>query len=190
MGPNDDDTRVDAALARRVAGGGDSDAEAELCRRLFPRVRAYGLRKTRDRAFAADAAQQVMVILIESLRAGRVENPERLAAFVIGTCRNTILDFRKGERRKGALLERFGPSMAAIVETDQIGLDRDKLEGCLQRLGERERAIVALTFFAERAVDEIASELGMTAGTVRVARHRALKRLHDCVTGAPAGATS
>src|SRR5262245_31368947 len=98
------DAAEDAALARRIAGGADRDAEHRLCARLFPRVRAYGLRHLAgDEAAASDLAQQVLVTVIESLRSGRVTEPERLAAYVMGTCRNTVLAFRKGERRRRAL---------------------------------------------------------------------------------------
>jgi RNA polymerase sigma factor (sigma-70 family) len=64
-------------------------------------------------------------------------------------------------------------------------LDRDRLADCLGRLSARDRAIVALTFYAERSADQIARELGTTSGNVRVLRHRALSRLQDCLEGAP-----
>ena len=38
----------DAALAQRVAEG-DREAEAEVCRRMGPRIRLYGLRHLRLR---------------------------------------------------------------------------------------------------------------------------------------------
>ena len=40
-------------------------AEAELYRRLAPRVRLYGLRHLRDAQAAADLVQQVMLITLE-----------------------------------------------------------------------------------------------------------------------------
>ena len=84
----------DAALARRVCGG-DRAAEAILCARLVPRVRAYGLRRTRDPALAADLAQHVAVIVLEALRAGKVDDVDRLAAFVFGACKNTLPRFNQ-----------------------------------------------------------------------------------------------
>jgi RNA polymerase sigma-70 factor (ECF subfamily) len=46
----------DAELAAAVSRG-DGAAEAELYRRLAPRVRLYGLRHLRDRHAAADLVQ-------------------------------------------------------------------------------------------------------------------------------------
>ena len=42
---------------------------------------------------------------------------------------------------------------------------------------------VVLSFFAERDAAQIAEELGMTAGNVRVVRHRALQRVRGCLEG-------
>ena len=94
---------------RRVRGG-DRDAEAELFRRLAPRVRLYGLRHLRDPAAADDLAQDVMLLTFDSLRAGKVRESERLASFVLGTCRRVVIDIRRGAARRQRLLERSGPA--------------------------------------------------------------------------------
>ena len=188
-----DDSAEDAALARRIGAPGpepgaraDTAAETLLCKRLFPRIRAYGLRHLRQEAAAADLAQQVLVIVIEALRARKVEQPERLAAFVMGTCRNTVLSLRKGERRRAEVLDVFGPTLAFATEPDDNLLPLDKLAACLDHLPARERTIIALTYFVDRDGGEIARELAMTLGNVRVARHRALKHLHECLNGGAA----
>ncbi len=67
------------------------------------------------------------------------------------------------------------------VEPFVIELDLAKVERCLQTLGERDRRVLILTFYAENTSAEIADELGLTSGVVRVARHRALDRLRECV---------
>src|SRR5262245_35107126 len=79
----------DAALARRVAGAGlayDRDAEAELCRRLAPRVQLYGQKHLRDSHMAADLVQQVLLTMLERLRDGGLREPDRLTSFVLGMC--------------------------------------------------------------------------------------------------------
>ena len=38
----------DAEVVRRIGSGPDSEAEAELFRRMAPRIRLYGLRHLRD----------------------------------------------------------------------------------------------------------------------------------------------
>lgn len=174
----------DAALARRVAAAGgrvDSEAEAELYRRLAKRVRLYGLRHLRDEQAAADLAQQVLLTTLERLRAGAVREPEKIASFVLGMCRMTVLEMRRGTWRREALLAAWGEREEAYEAPEPLSLDR--LAGCLEALAERERSVVLLTFFADKAGDEVAAALGLSAGNVRVIRHRALGKLRTCLAG-------
>ena len=174
----------DGALARRIAEAGgrpDAGAEAELYRRLAPRARLYGLRHLRDRAAAADLVQHVLLMTIERLRAGEVREPERIASFVLGACRMTVLEMRRGEHRRGELLAARGVEDEAFDAPEPLALDPDRLATCLEGLPERERSVVVMSFFADKAADEVGAELGLTGGNVRVIRHRALGRLRDCM---------
>jgi RNA polymerase sigma-70 factor (ECF subfamily) len=65
-------------------------------------------------------------------------------------------------------------------------LDQERLASCLDRLSERERSVVLMTFYEDKQADEVAALLALTAGNVRIIRHRALNRLRDCVTGGAA----
>jgi RNA polymerase sigma-70 factor, ECF subfamily len=171
----------DGALARRIAASSDPAAEAELCRRLAPRVRLYGLRHLRDRHAAADLVQQVLLMTLERLRAGKVREPDRIASFVLGTCRMVVLEMRRGTRRREDLLEAYGDTDAVFEAPEPLALDADRLAGCLEALAERERSVVALTFFADQPAEAVGKALGLAAGNVRVIRHRALGRLRECM---------
>lgn len=174
----------DAELARRIAAAGarpDSAAEAELYRRLAPRVRLYGLRHLRDAHAAHDLMQQVLMTTMERVRGGGLRDPERIASFVLGMARMTVIDMRRGERRRETLLRIYGDTPEAVDPGLPAGLDAQRLAACLDALAERERTVVALTFVADRTADEVAAELALTAGNVRVIRHRALARLRACM---------
>jgi RNA polymerase sigma-70 factor (ECF subfamily) len=174
----------DGALARRIAAAGavpDSAAETELYRRLAPRVRLYGLRHLREPHAAADLVQQVLLMTLERLRAGEVREPERIASFVLGACRMTVLEMRRGARRRDELLETWGGAEEAYEAPEPLVLDPGRLAACLQALSERERSVVVLTFFSESPAEQVGAELNLTAGNVRVVRHRALGRLRECM---------
>jgi len=176
----------DAELARRIAAAGDridSAAEAELYRRLAPRVRLYGLRHLRDPHAAHDLVQQVLLTTLERLRAGKLREPERIASFVLGMCRMTVLDIRRGTWRREQLLETYGGTEA--FDAPEPALDGERLAKCLEALAERERSVVSLSFFAEQNGDEVGKALGLSAGNVRVIRHRALGKLRECMGEAP-----
>ena len=64
-----------------------------------------------------------------------------------------------------------------MVACDDIAV----VERCLHALTERDRRVLVLTFYAEKTSPEIAEELGVTGTVVRVARHRALERLRECI---------
>lgn len=92
-------------MVRRIGSGHDREAEGELFRRMAPRVRLYGLRHLREGHAADDRTQQVLLTTIEALRAGKLREPEKLESFILGTCRMTMLDLRRGAQRRERLLE-------------------------------------------------------------------------------------
>jgi RNA polymerase sigma-70 factor (ECF subfamily) len=65
-----------AAMCERLA------AERELCIQLAPRIRLYGLRHLRDEAAAADLVQEALIILLEGVREGRIDDPAHVDRFV------------------------------------------------------------------------------------------------------------
>ena len=172
----------DADLAPRIADG-DREAEAELCRRMAPRIRLYGLRHLRSATAADDLVQQVLLKTIEALRAGRLRASEKLAPYVLGTCRMTVLDLRRNAQRQQHLLEEFGQ----ILVPDQPpmpSVDDKQLARCVQALNERERSIVVMTFYDEQTAAQAAGFLDISEANVRVIRHRAIKQLRRCMGAA------
>jgi len=181
----------DADLARRIAAhppGTATAEEAELYRRLAPRVRLYGLRHLRSEPAAADLAQHVLVLAIEKLRAGQVRDPERIASFVLSAARLVARDLRRATARRredSALLAGVVETMPA-ADAPPEPLDLDRLRRCLDALAERDRTVIVLSFYDERTSGQIAGQLGLSEGNVRVIRHRALAQLHRCLAPAPA----
>ena len=173
--------QLDADLARRIGSGTDREAEAELCQRMAPRIRLYGLRHLRDPHAAEDLAQQVLITTLEALRAGRLRDPDKLASFVLGMCRMTVLDLRRSAQRKERLLEQFGPGLLAPVPPSLPHLDQQQLTRCVQSLKERERSVVVMTFYDEQTSADVAGFLGVSEANVRVIRHRAIHQLRDCM---------
>lgn len=175
----------DADMVQRIGAGHDPEAERELVQRMAPRIRLYGLRHLRDPHAADDLTQQVLITTLEALRVGRVRESDRLTSFVLGTCRMTVLDLRRGARRRERLLAEFGPDLPVTTEPSIPRLGHERLTRCLQALKERERTVVVLTFYDERTSSDVARFLGVSDANVRVTRHRAIHRLRVCM-GAPA----
>jgi RNA polymerase sigma-70 factor (ECF subfamily) len=175
----------DVELARRVMDAApaiDHDAEAELYRRFARRIRLYGRKHLRDAHLAEDLMQQVMMITLEALRSGRLRDPARIASFVLGTCRMTLIDQKRTTARRDRLLERYGEDLVPDDAGEPSStIDRDRLIGCLERLPERERSVILTSFFDGSDANEVGTALNLSAGNVRVIRHRAMERLRGCM---------
>jgi RNA polymerase sigma-70 factor (ECF subfamily) len=176
-------TASDGEIARAIAAapaGAAQAEESELYRRFARRVRLYGLKHLRDEAAADDLAQQVLLVTIERLRAGDVRNPDDIGSFILGTSRLQAGAMVRKARRRETLIALFHTPDRYVEPSVATG-DIDAVERCLHLLAERDRRVLVLTFYAEQTSAEIADALGVTGTVVRVARHRALGRLRDCV---------
>ncbi len=172
-------------LAARAATG-DRDAERELCRRLFPAIRAFARRRLRGTQ-AEDFAQDALFAFVQALRSGRIDDPARAAGFALGICRHMASDHVRTQARRRELLERFGPSElpSDVVETsawDQpTSFGADHLEDCLSHLTRRARDVIKATFYEEENDGAIAATMSLTEANVRVIRHRTIAALRDCL---------
>jgi RNA polymerase sigma-70 factor (ECF subfamily) len=157
--------------------------ERALCGRYASRIRGYGLRHLRDPVRAEDLVQQVLMILLEAVRQGRAGEPERLDGWVLVTCRNLVMDMRRGDERQRRYVAQTAVEAVPGYEPEFATLDHQRLGRCLGGLEPRDRAVVLATFVEDRDADEIGEALQLSPGNVRVIRHRALARLQDCIEG-------
>jgi RNA polymerase sigma-70 factor, ECF subfamily len=176
---------ADGSLAELVAraGAGDRAAEGALCLRFAGAVRTFARRRLRTPEVIEEFAQDVMLVLIEALRAGTVADPARLGGFVLGVCRNLALDRVRQKERRAALWQQHGVTLETLAaEPPERGShELTKLEDCLSQLSQRSRDLVRLAYVEARSAEEIAAELGTSAGNARVMRHRTLHALRSCM---------
>ncbi len=176
------DAVEDAELVRRVASGeGRPEAEREFCRRYGARVQRYAERHVRDRDAASDLIQETLLGVIEAMRAGRIDEPARLGAFVLSTCRYLTWNENRATARTQRLNEALGAEPFEVAAPPTQDLDPAGLGHCLAALPERERSVVVLTYCEDWAGPRIAESLGTTPGNVRVLRHRAIEKLWACL---------
>ena len=174
---------ADAATLATQAVAGDRAAEALLCVRLSPAIRAFARRRLRDPDATREFQQEVLLIFVEALRTGRLEDPARVAGFVLGICRNLALDRARERERRGKLWELYGDSVSAceLVQPAEVTLEIMRLEDCLTELSQRARQAVWLTYGELLSHAEVSTRLGISEGNARVLRHRALHALKQCV---------
>lgn len=173
----------DVELARRIQCAGPQIAEgeeAELCRRYARRLYHFGLRHLRADDRARDLVQSVLLVTLQRLRAGEVRDLARIGSFILGTARLMSRSMARTERREQAI--DGAPFRALSIDPETADpLARDAVAQCLEKLQERQRTVVVLTYYAEQSTEAIAASLGLTSNNVRVIRHRGIARLRTCL---------
>lgn len=137
---------------------------------------------------ADDAAQEVCVAVLRALP--RYEDRGLpFEAFVYGIASHKVNDVLRTELRAprptDEVPERVDPDSDPLDHVVQHERHADAW-ALLDRLNPTQREILTLRVAVGMSADEVASSLGMTAGAVRVAQHRALARLRALAAEAPA----
>jgi RNA polymerase sigma-70 factor, ECF subfamily len=181
---NDDRTIVDAVLA------GDRDAFRLLVEREGASVVAACARVLGDRSEAEDVAQEAFVIAYRSLATWRADGP--FGAWLSRIAVRLAIR-RAGQRKQVTWLDplaadadlpgqdRFRTTTvgdAVDPAHSALRAERDaQLRAAVASLDEPYREVVALRFFAERSLAEIADATDRPLGTVKTHLHRGLARL-------------
>jgi RNA polymerase sigma-70 factor (ECF subfamily) len=146
--------------------------------RAYPRLWAYLVRTTRERALAEELAQESFVRLLASRGAGLPEAARR--AYLFRIAENLVRDAARRRARERTVPLETAPDPAAPALGDPIGR---RAAEALAALGERDRKLLWLAHVEEWKHSEIAGLLGLATGSVRVLLHRARRRFQRLLEG-------
>ena len=166
---------MDEELVRRAARG-DAEAFDALARDRIDRLFSIAIRILRDHHDAEDAVQQALWTAWCDLPGLR--DPARLDAWLYRLVVRASYRAGKSRRRRAAVV-RIVPEMddvPGLADADTI-TNRDALEQAFAGLTTEHRAVVVLHHYVGLGLDEIASIVGVPAGTARSRLHYALQRL-------------
>lgn len=163
---------------------GERQAEAALCARFAPAVRAFARRRLRGAEAVEEFAQDVLLLVVEALREGRVEHAERFGGFVLGICRNLAFDRARQRERREQLWQTYGAALESVTPEAIASETYDvaHLEDCLSQLSKRAREVVRLGYVEARGHDDVAAALEISPQNARVLRHRTLVSLRECMS--------
>ena len=168
---------TEAALVL-LAQTGDRPALGMLLERVQPRLHGYLRMLTRDEARADDLLQDTFVIAVRKLRVLRDPTVFRAWIYRIAT--------REAYRRRRPAdlpLDDSAPEPAGgDLERELVAMrQREQLRALVAALPDRAREVIALHYFDEMALDEIAAVLDAPIGTVKSRLAYGLARLRKDV---------
>lgn len=188
-------TTVTDELAPLVAAAREGDAAAaeELIARLRPGLLRYcraRLGRT-DGSYgsADDVAQEVCMAVYTSVER-YVDQGRSFTAFAYGIAGHKVADaLRASYRDRSEPVDTLpetvdtadGPEEAAVAGDEAV---RARL--LLDRLPDAQRELLLLRVVAGLSAEDTGAALGMSAGAVRVAQHRALAKLRTLALDGPA----
>jgi RNA polymerase sigma factor (sigma-70 family) len=168
------------------AGRGDHDAFAQLARAAVVRLDQAARLILRDPELARDAVQEGLIRAWRDLP--KLRDPDRFDGWLYRLTVNSCLDLTRRRRRRPIEVELTPIHAPAVTDTAGALADRDVVEGVLNRLDERERAIIVLHYFLGLPLTDVAATLGIPLGTVKSRLHRALGEMRIAIvadSGAP-----
>jgi RNA polymerase sigma-70 factor (ECF subfamily) len=179
----DGGTKVNVRDLTALAVGGQPAAIESLLQQIRPMVLRYCRarlgRISGHYQAADDVAQEVCIALLSALPRYR-DMGRPFASFVFGIASHKVADAMRGAAKLAIPTEdlpdepddRPGPEETAVA-----CLEAERVRGLLARLPVQQRELIVLRVLAGLTAQETGNELGMSAGAVRVAQHRALTRL-------------
>jgi RNA polymerase sigma-70 factor (ECF subfamily) len=135
--------------------------------------------RVNSRADAEDLTQQTFE---RALRAWDRYDPQRAAVgtWLISIARNLLIDHYRRDRssKHESIDEGSADRLGAADEPADLDIAPD-LAAALERLGQRERELIALRYGADLTGPEIAEMTGLTLANVQQILSRSLRRMRD-----------
>jgi RNA polymerase sigma factor (sigma-70 family) len=168
-----------------LARGGDKDAFGELAQRYQSIAKRFATRLTANNEIARELAQEAIVQAYLSLP--HLRDPARFKGWLCGIVLNVFRNhlrqksfaFSSWETVAGDLpLDAVSPATVDIPEAiaEEQELSRIVMDG-INALSTRDRDAALLFYYRQMSVQETATRLGISVGTVKVSLHRARERL-------------
>jgi RNA polymerase sigma-70 factor (ECF subfamily) len=186
--------RLDAPSLRELAA--DAVRDQRACELLLARVRDMALRYSRVRLgrfgaedIAQDVAQEVCMAVVTALPTYE-ERGLPFEAFVYTITSRKLADAQRAAMRGPAPVADIPDGPADAPSPESVAIMRDDAAtamGLMRQLPPQQREILTLRVAVGMTTDETAAALGMSAGAVRVAQHRALNKLRGLIADAEAG---
>jgi RNA polymerase sigma-70 factor (ECF subfamily) len=180
---------IAADLARQI-GQGVRAAEQALVARYGPPLHFLLKQRTRDSELALDIRQDALRIVIEKLRAGTLEQPERLGGYLRGIALKLCGAQRRKESRRATRTDSEAIEAVADAEADPVEhLSDEQLKQTVRQLlaelsTPRDRDILTRVYLLEQDKDTVCAALDVDALHFNRVLFRAKQRFREVLVRA------
>jgi RNA polymerase sigma-70 factor (ECF subfamily) len=176
-------TGLDLAAQLTLVARGDAAAFDVVFEQLGPSVYGVVKRVIRDPAQSEEVTQDVM---LEVWRTAAKFDAERGSAtsWVMTLAHRRAVDRVRSVQKDADRVRRTATAdipYDEVTETVESSLERERVRRCLGSLTELQRETVTLAYYRGYTYGQLASLLGIPAGTVKTRMRDALIRLRDCL---------
>lgn len=177
---------IAADLARQIALG-VREAEQALVTRYGPGLHYLLKERTRDSELALDIRQDALRVVIEKLRAGTLEQPERLAGYLRGVALKLCGAHRRKEVRRATTADLDAIEAVADDRADPSEqVSEEQLKRAVRELlnelsTPRDRDILTRVYLLEQDKDAICAALGVDSLHFNRVLFRAKQRFRELV---------
>ena len=154
---------------------GDHDAFAALAGAAIDRLDTAARLVLRDPERARDAVQEALVRAWRDLRGLR--DPDRFEAWLHRLLVNACYDELRTSRRRPIEVELTTIDHPHVADDAGGMAVRDEIERAFRRLDVDQRVVVALHYYLDLPLPEVAATLGVPLGTAKSRLHRGLGTL-------------
>jgi len=170
---NETDERLLVEAAKK-----DRRRFGELYELNFERVYAFVGRRVQDRAAAQDLTAEVFRKALEGFDKFEWRGAP-VAAWLVRIASNAIADHRQKSKREVLCDEVEETATAKIPGTIDTVENRAELYRFVRELPDEQRRVIEMRFAEEKAIREIAEEIGRTEGAVKQLQYRAIQSLRE-----------
>ena len=169
----------DRAMLMARAQAGEREAYRRLLRDITPFIRALAARRLRNASDVEDAVQDVL-LTIHAIR--HTYDPNRpFAPWLAAIAKRRIVDHLRRQIRANSQQTALVSSRETFSEPNsnlgEVAVDATALRSAIEDLPPRQRQAIKLLKLDEMSLKEAATASGVSIAALKVATHRALKRL-------------
>jgi RNA polymerase sigma factor (sigma-70 family) len=175
------DGTPDWSVAMARAQTGDQEAYRQLLHDITPYLRGLAARHIRNREDIEDAVQNVLLTM-HSVR--HTYDPSRpFGPWLVAIANRRIVDSLRRQGRIGShevTMETEDETFwAANTKLQEEAVDARKVRNTIEQLPSGQRDAMRMLKLEEMSLQEAAAASGMSVAALKVATHRAMKRLRE-----------